>query len=100
MLTWLRNKIAGPLLPILDQTYKVVSGIVSSIGDVKKTAIELGLTPESPIISTMDTVHGAALAVKAVLQRVIEFLGGTLPVTTSSADLNVEVDRLKKMLGQ
>ncbi len=100
MKTWLIGWLAGPLLPILLQSYKVLLATETTLNDVLKTVTDLGIPTDTPIFNSIKTVITAVIAVKVAVQKTIEFLGGTIPpeVQTSSLSLEKELEKLKKIL--
>ena len=100
MFTWLSNLLAKPLLPILEQSYVVVSAIKPAIDDIIEKGVELGIAEGSSIHTTLTTIKDAVDAVNGAIVKTIEFLGGTIPEAASvgSASLKDEIDKLKKLV--
>jgi len=100
MKKWLVSKLAGPVLPILLQVYRVLAAVENSLNDILKIVTDLGVPTETPIFNTIKTVITAVIAIKVAVQTAIEFLGGVVPVQaqTAALDLDKEIEELKKML--
>ena len=100
MFTWLTNLLAKPLLPILEQSYAVVSAIKPAIDDIIAKGVELGIAEGSSIHTTLITIQEAISAVSDAITKTIEFLGGTIPeaAQVGSASLKDEIDKLKKLV--
>lgn len=99
MLTWLKNKLAAPLLPVLEQTYNVVIAIEPAINDIISKAAELGISNDSPILATLNTIKNAVSTIKDVVVKTIEFFGGEIPVAAQGTlSLENEIEKLKKLI--
>lgn len=99
MISWIRNKLAEPVLPILVQLFKVSLAVESTLGSVLKIITENGVTVGSPIYNKVERVLIAIMTFKEAISKIIQFLGGSLPVTSSSSvDLDEELKKLKSLL--
>lgn len=100
MFDWLKNMLAKPILPFLEQGYRVVLLIQPAIEEFINKAVDLGITPGSPLHTTITNVASAIAAIENVLHKTIIFLGGSISslAAVSSNSLSLELDKLKFML--
>lgn len=102
MITWLRNKLAAPLLPILIQTHKVSLLIEVTLATILKMVVDGGVAIDTPIYNNIAKVLTAVQTINEALNKTIEFLGGT-PITAQSLasqpqDLDAELEKLKNLI--
>jgi hypothetical protein len=92
--TWIINKFAAPLVPILVQTYKVAIAIDGALADVLKVIV-VG----TPTYDNVKSVSDAVAGIKSAVAKAIVFLGGIIPTTaTATSNLKDELDKLRKLL--
>lgn len=101
MKTWILNKLARPLLPVLRQSHRVVVLLEIRLNDLKDALTKIGLPNDTTVFKTVADILGAVITVKAVIERIIVYLGGELPIEASSLEgmnLASEVEKLKRLL--
>lgn len=95
IVTWIINKLAKPLLPILNQSHKVLSIIISTLQDV----LISGISINSPTYEKIKSVIDAINIIQAVISKIIVFLGETVPVEAqANANLKDEIEKLKILI--
>jgi hypothetical protein len=92
--SWIINKFAAPLVPVLVQTYKVAVAIEGALADVLKVVV-VG----TPTYDNVKSVSDAVAGIKTAVAKAIVFLGGIIPATTTAnSNLKDELDKLRKLL--
>ena len=91
--TWIIGKFAKPVLPILQQTYKVTVAVEDAIIEILKN-----LVVGSPAYVKADSVLDAVMVVKDAIFKIITFLGGSVMASYAASNLQDEIDKLKKLL--
>lgn len=99
MKSWIISKFAKPVLPILLQVYKVLGILTNTLEAIRVALPSLGIVAGTPVFHKIAIATTALSTVYAAITKVITYLGGELPVLTSSEnDIEEEVRKLKKLL--
>lgn len=94
MFNWIFKKLTKPLIPLLQQGYKVSTLVESGIREALTK-----LTPGTSTYEKLSTIYTAVILVSIVLKKTLIFLGGEVPtVNTASTNLYEEIEKLKKMI--
>ena len=96
MFKWIDKK----LMPVLLQVHKVLAVAETSVLYILDVLGQLGVSTDKPVWDAVRTISNALRVAKDAVEKAIDFLGGTLPSVSSlaGADLNEEVEKLKRML--
>lgn len=102
--SWLLNKLVKPAIPVLKQIIFVIDVSKAKIDNALKSLEGLGITIDGTVLNNIKNVLSAMSVVKTALVSVLQFLGETFDVSTSSnetlaqIDLNSEIEKLKKLI--